>query len=175
MFKIRHLWLILGVLGMLLLSCKDTSEHKGATDQTTKTKHKSDAYATIHLDDGSTIDLDVRRQSGKVSSSTSLTANLSDYGLIVMLRLKTHDQPIKEKDYTNPEADMTIKNVTKDGPLDEEYRSYYYTDADGNEGSTKITITELSEDHSEGSFSGTLYSKSHRKMTVEGKFNTKKK
>lgn len=157
----------LGVFGFILIGCKDNSKNDKATN-------KTDAYATIQLEDGQTIDLEVKRQKGFLSSPTNFTANMTDYGLVIMLRLDTNDQDIKEKEYENPQADLAIMNVNKDGPLDETYRSYF-TNEDGNEGETKLTLTSIAEDHSEGTFRGILYSTNHKKAVIEGKFITKRK
>lgn len=169
-------WIFLICIASLLLSgCKDTSEKDiSAKNNVSEKQSAADAYVTIHLEDGRTIELDPRRQSGIINSKR-LNVNLSDYGIIVMLRLHDNNEAVEEKDYTDPRADIAIKNVAKDGALDEEYRSYYYEDQDGNEGKTQINITSFGENHAEGTFTGTLYSKSQKKATVEGKFSIKTK
>lgn len=176
MTKTKSFLFLLCIVGLTLTACKDTSEKNLSAEKTdsTKTKNKVKAYVTIHLEDGQTIELNPRRQAGTINP-TSLNVNISDFGAIVMLRLHDNKEAIEEKDYTDPRADIAIKNVTKDGALEEEYRSYYYESKDGKEGDTQMKITSIGENHAEGTFTGTLYSKSNKKATIEGRFNIDKK
>lgn len=176
MDKTKKLLLLLCVSGLILGSCKDNSEKEllGEKTVSTKTENTVEAYVTLHLEGGQTIELNPRRQSGTISS-TRLNVNMSDFGLLLMLRLHDNKEAIEEKEYTDPRADIAIKNIAKDGALEEEYRSYYYESKEGKEGDTRMKITSIGENHAEGTFTGTLYSKSNKKATIEGKFNIKKK
>lgn len=141
-----------------------------------KNGNKKEAYAQIQLDDGSTIDFKPSMFMGGANSSTTVGANMSDLNSTIMLSIRRpDDKPIKEgKVYDGRSAQISISN-TQDGPLDEMYRSYHFKSEDGEEGEAKITVTALGENHSEGTFKGTLYSKSHKKIVVEGKFTNEKK
>lgn len=165
MFKTRYLALLLGVFGLLLVGCKNNANNENSAD----------AHATIQLNDGSPIEFKPTMLMGGMNSPTTIRANMSDMKVTFMLVLKSSkDKPIEEgKVYENSRAQISLVN-TKDKPLDETYRSYHYKSEDGEEGEAKITVTSLGEENSEGTFSGTLYSKSHKKVVVEGKFTNKK-
>lgn len=177
MLKTIRLLLLLGIFGLILIGCKDNSKKDESTANNTllKTEKQNDTYVTVDLDDGSTVEMKVKRQSGNARSPNILNVNMTDYSLLVILRLRSRNTPIEEKGYEDPDADITLKNVKKNGPIDEEYRSYYYKNENGQEGETKITVTYRGENHTEGTFTGTLYSKSHKKAIIRGKFNIQKK
>jgi|GEM_PF-6456472 hypothetical protein len=176
MLKTRRLVMLLGIFGLILVGCKDNSKNKNTTDDdsSSKTETKNDAYATIQMDDGSTIEMKISKQKGGLGSPTKFSANMTDYKLMVMLKL-INSEPIKNKTYKNSGVSLTIASVNKKSALDEMYRSWHFKSADGKEGQAKITFISISKTHAEGTFTGTLYSKSHRKVTIEGKFMTKRK
>ncbi|AFL81565.1 hypothetical protein Aeqsu_2102 [Aequorivita sublithincola DSM 14238] len=176
MFKTKRLILLLGIFTIIITGCKNNSKTENGTDDTStsKTETGNGSYAIIHLDDGRDIELDAKTISGKAFSPNLPTASLTDYSLLLLLRLNFLENPVEEKSYDVPYANITLQNVKKDGPLTEVYRTQYKS-ADGKEGKTTITITSIGDTHSEGTFSGTLYSKNHKKAVIEGKFNIKKK
>lgn len=176
MFKTKRLILLLGIFTVIMTGCKDNTKNENGTDEkaSSKTETETGSYAIIHLDDGRDIELNAKSISGQAFSPKLPTASLTDYSLLLMLRLNFLENPVEEKSYDEPYANITLQNVKNDGPLTEVYRTQYKS-ADGKEGKTTITITSIGDTHSEGTFSGTLYSKNHKKAVIEGKFNIKKK
>lgn len=166
MLRNRNLLLIvLLIAGLSFTSCKNDSKNDPDTE----------AHAIIHKEDGSSIEFSPKMIVGGVSSPETVTANMSDMKLTFMIALRSSkDEPIEEgKVYDNIKSQISIINTT-DATLDETYRSYYFKSEDGEEGSAKITVTSLGEEHAEGTFSGTLYSKSHKKINIEGSFTNNK-
>lgn len=176
MLKTKYLLLTLGIFAFILTGCKDNSKNENGTDGTlsSKTETGTGSYAIIHLDDGRDIKLNAKKMIGQEFSTKLPTASLTDYSLLLMLRLDYLENPIEEKSYEVPHANMTLQNVKNDGPLAEVYRTQYKS-ADGEAGKTTITITSIDDNHSEGTFKGTLYSETHKKAIVEGKFTVKRK
>ena len=97
---------------------------------------------------------------------------MTDYKVMVMFDLKD-SEPLQNKTYEKG-AGLSISNMQGDMPLEESFRTGNKSE-DGKQGDAKIEITSISETHAEGTFTGTLYSLSHRKATIEGKFVTKNK
>lgn len=166
MFKTRYLLLLLILSSFIFTGCENNS----------KNGNKKEVYAHIQLEDGSTIDFKPSMLMGGANSPTTVGANMSDLKSTIMISIrKGENEPIEEgKIYDGISAQISISN-TGDKPLDETYRSYHFKSEDGEEGEAKITVTSLGKNHSEGTFKGTLYSKSHKKIVVEGKFTNKKK
>lgn len=128
----------------------------------------SDDYVNIIFDGGQSINLKSPTQSGGRSLPSRFHASLSGKGVVVMLQLIARDGPIKGKKYGDIRFGITVKNLNG-----EEYRSLYYKSKDtGKEGDAEITIATIEGDNVSGSFFGTLYSKTGKKTTVEGKFTT---
>ncbi|MGO3260391.1 MAG: hypothetical protein ACTIK4_03500 [Mesonia sp.] len=176
MFKTKRLVILLGIFGLLLGGCKDNSENKNATDDDSSsiTEAKNGAYANFHLDDGSTVKMNLSvKQKGGLGEPTNFSAHITDYSkLLVMLKILNSEQPITTKTYEG--VQLTVTSPKKKVGFDEMYRSWHFKSKDGEEGQSKITFTTINKKHAEGTFSGTLYSKSHRKATVEGEFMIKK-
>ncbi|MDQ7917941.1 hypothetical protein RBU60_10170 [Mesonia sp. MT50] len=188
MFKTKRLMILLGIFGFLLVGCKDNSKTENAADDaslsrtkndtdntsSSKTKKKTGAYATITFDDGRrTIEMEARSQQGILSLPTKFEGNMTDYKIIVIIELKD-SEPLQNKIYEKG-AYLSISNMKGKIPLDEKYQSNHNKSEDGKRGHAEIKITSISKTHAEGTFTGTLYSKSHRKATIEGKFITKRK
>jgi len=177
MLKTRRLVMLLAIFGLILVSCKDNSKNENATDDdsSSKTEAKNGAYATVHMDDGSTIEMKLFvKQKGGLGSPTKFSANMTDNNLMVLLNL-TNSEPIKAKTYENSGLKLSVTSLKKKRGLDEMYRSWHFKSTDGKVGDAKVTFTTINKTNAEGTFSGTLYSKSHRKATVEGKFEIKRK
>ena len=172
----NHIGLLLVVLSLFLYGCKDNpknEESKASTNtETIVNIEEGDNYATIHLEDGSTINLKPSSQTGHTNGPSQFTASLTDFEMVVNLQLTSADGPIEEKTYESPEAGITVKIVGENSPLKEEYGSFFYINENGEEGDAILEINTIGENHSEGTFSGTLYSKSGKKATIEGKFKT---
>ena len=173
----NHIGLLFMVLSLFLLSCKETPK-KEESITTTKVEsienkiEDGDNYANIKLQDGSTINLKPSSQSGHTNGPSQFTASLTDFEMVVMLQLTATDGPIEKKKYEGPEAGITVKIVGENSPIKEEYGSFFYINDNGEEGDAKIDFSSIGENNSEGTFSGTLYSKSGKKATIEGKFKT---
>lgn len=165
--KTYAILLCLFSIGLFLISCNDSSK-KNENVQTEVTENDNDGYVNLKLDDGSIIEIKSLTQSGGRSLPSKFHASLSGKGIIVILQLSSTDGPIKEGKYGDVGLGITVKNLNG-----EEYRSFYYKNKDtGKEGEAETTITSIGEKHVTGIFSGTLYSKSGKKTTIEGKFAT---
>lgn len=174
MQKTRHFLLGLGIFAFILAGCKDNSKtENGANDTSSaKTEKKSNANATIHLDDGRTIEMKDKRPRGNSNAPSRLTVTLSD-DVILMVQLDAYDTNLENKAYDElTVASIVLTSTSHDGPLGKEAYRSYNENADGKEGDAKITITSFKNNHAEGTFKGTLYSQNHKKAVVEGTFNT---
>lgn len=186
MFRTKRLVLLLGLFTLIMTGCKDTSKNESVADDTSSSKTESDtdntsssktekktgAYATIKFDDGRTIEMEARSQKGFLGLPNKFEGNMTDYKVIVMIELRD-SEPLQNKTYEKG-AFLSISNMQGDIPLEESFGSNNKNE-DGKQGDAKIKITSISKTHAEGTFTGTLYSKSHRKATIEGKFVTKSK
>lgn len=178
MFKTRRLVLLLGISILIMTGCKDISKNESDTDTNTSSKieKKNDTYAIIHLDDGREIEMKDKRPSGNSNAPSRLTANISENGMIIMLKLDTYKTPLEDRVYEDPlEGQIVLTSISHDGPLGKEAYRSYNTNEDGKEGKMKITLISHDKNHSEGTFKGTLYSPSHKQAVVEGKFITNKR
>lgn len=178
MFKTKCLILLLGIAILIMTGCKDNTKNENEADTNTSSKieKKNDTYAIIHLDDGSEIKMKDKRPSGNSNAPSRLTANISDNGMIIMLKLNTYKTPLEDRVYEDPlEGQIVLTSVSHDGPLGKEAYRSTGTSEDGKEGEVKITLISHGENHSEGTFKGTLYSQNHKQAVVEGKFITNKR
>lgn len=174
MLKTRHLLLALGIFAFILVGCKDTSKTENGTNNTSspKTEKKTNANATIQLDDGRTIEMKDKRPRGNSNAPSRFTVNISD-DLILMVQLDAYDTNLETKAYDEPTvATLVLTSISHDGPIGKEAYRSYNDNADGKEGEAKITLTSFKNSHAEGTFKGTLYSQNHKKAVVEGAFNT---
>ncbi|SHF57582.1 hypothetical protein SAMN05444483_101646 [Salegentibacter echinorum] len=182
MSKARYLVMLLAIFGIILVGCKDISKNENDVDNTSssktkngindsastsKTRKKTGTYATINFDDGRTIEMVARSKQGILSLPSKFEANITDYKLIVMIEVKD-SEPLQNKIYEKG-AYLSISNMKSEIPLKESFGSNN-TNKDGKRGEAKITFTTINNTRAEGTFSGTLYSKSHRKATIEGEF-----
>lgn len=115
MFKTKRLILLLGIFTIIITGCKNNSKTENGTDDTStsKTETGNGSYAIIHLDDGRDIELDAKTISGKAFSPNLPTASLTDYSLLLLLRLNFLENPVEEKSYDVPYANITLQNVKK--------------------------------------------------------------
>jgi len=176
MFKIKNILLLAAIFGLILSGCKDNSKTENATDDDSSsiTEAENGAYANFHLDDGSTVEMNLFvKQKGGLGASTNFSAHITDYSkLLVMLKILNSEQPITTKTYEG--VQLTVTSPKKKVGFDEMYRSWHFKSKDGEEGQSKMTFTTINKTHAVGTFSGTLYSRSHRKATIEGAFNIKR-
>lgn len=178
MYNAKRLLLALGISGLVLLGCKNSSENENEIDSKSspKIENNDKGYALIQLEDGTSIELKSPKQSGNSNAPSRLTANINKDGLVILLTLDRSDTPLEDKVYEDPlEAQITLTSISNDGPLGKEAYRSFNTDKEGKEGKVKITLLSHGEYHSKGTFEGVLYSGNHKKATIKGKFNTKKK
>lgn len=150
-------------------ACDDnTTKTKSVKTEATENSNNNDSYVNLKFDDGNSINLVSPEQSGGRSLPSRFHASLSGNGITVMLQLRTTDGPIKEAEYRDIKFGITVKDLSG-----EEYQSLYYNENEtGKRGEAEITITSVEGDNVNGSFSGTLYSKTGKRTTVNGKFST---
>ncbi len=96
--------MLLGISALLMTGCSDNSKNKNDADtnSSSKIEKKNDTYAIIHLDDGREIEMKDKRPSGNSNTPSSLTANMTENGMIIMLTLDTYDTPLEDRVYDDP-------------------------------------------------------------------------
>lgn len=126
-----------------------------------------DGVATISLEDGREIEFEATFST--VQTPMGLMIGLSNprNGMLLLLSVRIpHDQTLETKQY---KGQLTMNQQTKDDILKEKYRSFYHENPEtGETGNATITLTEVSDNHVSGTFSGTLYSESGKKAFIEG-------
>ncbi|MDQ7916591.1 hypothetical protein RBU60_03310 [Mesonia sp. MT50] len=166
--KLKTTILSLAFLSLFFLfSCGDEKNNKSNQDDS--------ATATITLDDGQELDFkSTFNTSASLMSQkfgigfTNMNNGITVYMMIMSpkkLVPGTHDGYIK------------VSQMGKSNLIEETYDSHYNKGAETKkEGNSKLTITTMNSDLAQGTFSGTLYSKSGKKITIkDGVFNVKKK
>ncbi|MCG2431744.1 hypothetical protein [Aequorivita xiaoshiensis] len=178
MCKIKPLFIVLGIIGLVLISCKDNSNSENDADNkvSSKVESKDDSSIEIQLEDGKNIILNSPNQSGNLFAPSSLAVNMDKDGIVVMLKLSKYKTPLENKVYDDPlDAQITLTSISHSGPLGKEsYRSFNENE-NGEEGKVRINLISHSENHAEGTFEGTLYSQNKKEAIIKGKFKTKKK
>lgn len=169
--NIYILIMCLFICSSFFVSCNNSSKKKeNVKTEGTENKNSDGDYAKLELEDGNVIELKSPRQSGGRSLPSRFHLSLSGQGIIVILQLTSTDGPITEKKYGDIGLGITVKNLNG-----EDYRSFFENKDTGEEGEAETTITSIGDKHVNGTFSGTLFSKSGKKATIEGKFATVKK
>lgn len=166
--KLKTTILSLAILFLsFLFSCGNGKENKSDKD--------AGATATITLDDGqeldfkSTFNTSVSLMGQKFGVGfTNINSGMTVYMMIMSnetLVPGTHDGYLK------------VSQMGSSDIIDESYDSHYHKGADTKkEGNSKLTITPKENDRVQGTFSGILYSKSGKKLTIkDGVFNVKTK
>lgn len=177
MCKIKPLLFVIGIFSLVLIGCKNNANNENeANNKASSIVESNDGiYVEIQLEDGKNIVLNSPKQRGNLSSPSSLSVNMDKDGIVIMLKLNKYKTPLENKVYDDPlDAQITLTSISHDGPLGKEaYRSFNENE-NGEEGKVKVNLISHSENHSEGTFEGTLYSQNKKEATIKGKFKTKK-
>ena len=178
MSNIKFGLFILGIFGLVLIGCNDSSKNKIEANSKTSSKTESSdvGYIVIQLEDGSSIELKSPKQQGNLSAPSTLSVNMDMDGIVVMLKLNRYKTPLENKVYEDPlEAQITLTSISHNGALGKETYRSFNENKDGEEGKVKVTLISHSENHSEGTFEATLYSQNMKEAAIKGRFKTKKK
>lgn len=127
----------------------------------------------ITFENGETFKISTYDLEGGFEKSNAYRAHFTS-GTKVIIFNTNNIGPIEEGDKS--ELNITIKDVKNVAPLDEEFRSFYYTGKDnGKEGNATITFSSINGDKVSAPFSGTLYSPSGSSAQIEGELNSVRK
>lgn len=166
--KLKTTILSLVVLSLFFLfSCGDEKKNKSDKDD--------GATATIILDDGQELNF-----KSTFNTSASLMGQKFGIGFTNMRNGMTVYMMIMSNEKLVPGTHAGYIKVSQMGNsnlIEETYDSHYSKGAETKkEGNSKLTITTMNSDLAQGTFSGTLYSKSGKKIMIkDGVFKVKKK
>lgn len=176
-FKIIPLLL---VIGLAFASCRN--DKKGDSDldseqvDNTSTKDDDDgATATLSLADGKKLDFksNFNNSASLMGQNLSIGFTNTYSGLTVYMMMMSHEALVPG----NQNGYIKVSQAGDSDIIEETYSSQYNNESEPKkEGNSKLTITKIGKDFAQGTFSGTLYSKNGKKLTIKGgQFSFKKK